>query len=512
MRPLLELVNISKCFGGRSANRGVSLKVMPGEIHAIVGENGAGKSTLMNIIYGLERPDGGSVIWESNQQEITGPLYARKLGIGLVMQHFSLFDSLSVLENLFLHASKARNVSKSQVASEAKVASASFGFNIDLTATVNDLSVGEKQCVEICKCLLQSNLKLLILDEPTAMLTNHEALSLIESLRELAASGCSVVYISHKLSEVKRVANTISILRRGRLIETFVNDQVSEQQLAQMMVDRVFEVQPELRGAGSENLNSTRRVVLSLKNVCTGGRTNTNDRSQLKKLSLKVRSGEILGIAGIAGNGQNQLLDVISGERALSQGQIHLEGRDIGDESLAWRYRHGLCAVPAERRERCVSIGQSLVENYYLKSRLFKPSWRINWSALRARTKALIEEFNVVCAGPDDCAGNLSGGNLQKFIIARELQASPCCFICHQPTWGVDVHASKFIHEKINAEAQHGVAIILISEDLDELLELCSSVAVLHEGRLSEIRARSNWTVEEISRLMLGLACSGNAA
>ena len=524
--PRLELIEVTKQFGEKKANDAISMAVHAGSIHAVVGENGAGKSTLMSIIYGLLQPDEGQILWDSKECVINNPLDARKLGVGIVMQHFSLFESMTVLENLYLHASIARKLSLKELEDEARDAASEFGFQLDLHARVENLSVGEQQRVEILRCLLQEDLKLLILDEPTTVLTPDEIDALLSSLKALAKSGCSVLFISHKLREIRAIADTASILRGGRVIGRITPSDIEEQGIAAMMMGgdtslaagasdstpkSAFHAAAKQAKSADPSLGAVRldsAPLIKLKNISGGNRF--GDRPAVHQVSLSVEAGEILGVAGIAGNGQDALLDLVSGEQKIISGEVILFDEHVSDLGLAKRYRLGLSSVAAERRDRSVSINQSLLENTYLKSRLRQEKSFIDWAQVKSLTQKIIRDFNVVCSGENDIAANLSGGNLQKFVMGRELLSEPKFFICHQPTWGVDIHAATFIRQRLRDLARSGAAVIVISEDLDELTALCSSLAVICDGRLSEQRPIDDWELSEIGRYMTGLFANGN--
>ncbi|WP_317930078.1 ABC transporter ATP-binding protein [Halioxenophilus sp. WMMB6] len=494
----LELVGLSKSFAEKRANEAVSLNIAAGEIHALVGENGAGKSTLMGMIYGLLKPDAGSIVWEGREQSIKNPEHARKLGIGIVMQHFALFESMSVLENLYLHTSLTRTISRAALAEQARRVAAEFGFELDLEAVVSHLSVGEQQRIEILRCLLQEQLKLLILDEPTAVLSPDETDALLQSLKKLAAQGTSIIYISHKLKEITALADRATVLRQGRVVAEVIPSEVSEETIARLMMGGELAEKPNQHSAAGQG-----HCVLQLKQASST--RHYRDADRLKTVDLSVYSGQVLGVAGIAGNGQNALVDAISGESQLQSGEVHFAGTDISKKSLAWRYARGISAVASERLTRSVSIGQTLTENYYLKARLARPGQWVQWRAMRAQTEQVIAQFEVSCSGANAIAGSLSGGNLQKFIMGRELAMQPKLLVCHSPTWGVDIHSARLIRSRLQQLAKRGAAVVVISEDLDELLEVADTLAVLFEGQLSQVRPVAQWSVAEVGHWMAGL-------
>lgn len=498
--PRLQLLGISKIYPSVVANDGVDLTVMPGEIHAVLGENGAGKSTLMKIIYGVTQPDEGQIMWEGRQVEIGSPQAARKLGIGMVFQHFALFETLTVAENIALALDD--KVTPAELAPRIRAVAEQYGLPLDPARLVHSMSVGERQRVEIVRCLLQSP-RLLIMDEPTSVLTPDAVLSLFESLRQLAAQGVSILYISHKLDEIQSLCDKATVLRAGRVSGTANPKQESAKSLAELMIGRELPVcvhQPRTPGADL--------LTLEYLNV----RSSDPFGTHLKDISLKLRSGEIVGIAGISGNGQQELLKVISGERllAVDEGTIRFSGTDVGALDAAQRRQLGLGFVPEERLGRGAAPDMSLADNALLTGYL--PAAQtgmvrhgvIRRGVVRAFARKVIERFNVKCGDELSAATSLSGGNLQKFIVGREIALAPKVMVFAQPTWGVDIGAAMLIRQAIIDMRDQGVAVLVLSEELDELFMLSDRIAVLADGRLSEAVPAASTSINQIGVWMSG--------
>ena len=497
--PRLQMLGISKIYPSVVANAEVNLSVLPGEIHAVLGENGAGKSTLMKIIYGVVKPDAGQIMWEGRQVHIHSPHDARKLGIGMVFQHFALFETLTVAENIALALDDQQ--SPAALAPRIRAVSEQYGLPLDPARLVHSMSVGERQRVEIVRCLLQSP-KLLIMDEPTSVLTPDAVLKLFESLRRLAAEGVSILYISHKLDEIQALCDKATVLRGGRVSGTALPKQESARSLAELMIGRELPVcvhQPREPG----------EVLLSL----DGLRVASDDPfgTRLKDISLSLRSGEIVGIAGISGNGQQELLKAISGERPLKprEGTIRLCGQDVGALDAARRRQLGLGFVPEERLGRGAAPDLSLADNALLTG--YVPAHTgmvrqglIQRGAVRAFAHKIIERFKVKCGGAASAAASLSGGNLQKFIVGREILLAPSVMVFAQPTWGVDIGAAMLIRQAIIDMRDQGVAVLVLSEELDELFMMSDRIAVLADGRLSHAVPAQATSINQIGVWMSG--------
>ena len=493
----LRVESLTKVYSTLIANDAISMEVQPGEIHAVLGENGAGKSTLMKMIYGVTPPTSGEIIWEGRPVQILSTSQARALGIGMVFQHFSLFESLTVLENTSLALSRRER--GTDLASRIAEISAHYGLPVHPDRLVHDLSVGERQRVEIIRCLLQKP-RLLIMDEPTSVLSPSAVEKLFETLRAISQQGCAILYISHKLDEIRALCDTATILRAGRVTGTCVPRHESPQSLAKMMIGKDFD-RPKrpLATAGD--------TVLSLHGLSKA--TTEPFGVNLKDITLSVRSGEILGIAGISGNGQNELCELLSGEvLADSADAIELLGASVGLEDASARRTQGLCYVPEDRLHQGSVTSMSLTENLMLTGA--STLGLVNKGMLQltqavALAEDCIARFNVKASGTDAAAGSLSGGNLQKFIAGREMMQKPRVMICAQPTWGVDVGATAFIRQSLIDLARAGCAVIVISEELEELFEVSDRIAVLSQGRLSPIRSLSETSVEQIGLWMSGM-------
>jgi simple sugar transport system ATP-binding protein len=495
IEPRLQLLRISKAYPSVVANAEVNLTVMPGEIHAVLGENGAGKSTLMKIIYGVTRPDRGQILWEGHQVEIASPSAARQLGIGMVFQHFSLFETLTVAENISLALDG--NAAPAALAPRIRSVSAAYGLPVDPDRLVHSMSVGERQRVEIVRCLLQSP-RLLIMDEPTSVLTPQAVLKLFDSLRRLAAEGCSILYISHKLDEIQSLCDRATVLRAGRVTGTAIPREQTARSLAELMIGREL---PACRLLARQP-GEVRLALLGM-SVATTEPFGTD----LKDLHLQVRGGEIVGIAGISGNGQQELLRALSGEsRTNKPGSLQLLGRDVGRLGAAERRALGLGFVPEERLGRGAVPDLSLTANALLTGygTGMVNHGLIRFNRVRDFARQVIDRFEVKCGGERSAAGSLSGGNLQKFIVGRETLLQPQVLVVAQPTWGVDIGASMLIRQALIDLRDQGVAVLVLSEELDELFMMCDRLAVLANGRLSPAIATGRTNIDQIGAWMSG--------
>jgi simple sugar transport system ATP-binding protein len=496
--PLLTMTGVTKQYPGCLANDHVSLTVERNQIHALLGENGAGKSTLVKIIYGVVRPDEGEIIWEGQKVTIQNPGHAQRLGIGMVFQHFSLFEALTVAENiaLGLGSKEARLGLRERI---VKV-STEYGLPLDPDRVVHDLSVGERQRIEIVRCLLQ-NPKLLIMDEPTSVLTPAEVRALFVTLRRLAAEGCSILYISHKLEEVRALCSAATIMRLGRNVASVVPAGKTVKELAEIMINMDLHAptpRPHLETEAKP------RLVLDHLTI----RSPNHFGTDLKNISLSIAGGEILGIAGIAGNGQSELMDALSGEILAGKPEsIRIDGIPAGHMGPTDRRRIRGCFVPEERNGHGAVTTMSLAENAFLSG--FSRHALVRFGVIDSkRTHAfaddIIKRFDVRTTGPKAQARSLSGGNLQKFLVGREVLQDPSVLIINQPTWGVDAGAALAIHEAIMALARQGTAVMIISQDLDEIFVLADRIAVIAGGQISiPVRTRDA-TIESIGRLMGG--------
>ena len=493
--PLLSLKGICKQYPAVLANDHIALDVLPGQIHAILGENGAGKSTLMKIIYGAVQPDAGSILFEGQPVHIRSPQQARALGISMVFQHFSLFDSLSVAQNVWLGLDKS--LSLAEVTQRIRDKTALYGLDVEAERPVHTLSVGEMQRVEIIRALLCEP-RLLILDEPTSVLTPQAVDKLFAVLRQLVIDGCSILYISHKLHEIRALCTHCTVLRGGRVSGTCIPSEETNASLSQMMIgSKPTALAHHSRQAGEVVLAVTQ---LSLPRLDAFG-------MNLQALDLQVRQGEIVGIAGVSGNGQRELLYALSGEDTRAKADsIRMGGQAVGRLGPAQRRALGLHFVPDERLGRGAVPGLSLAHNLLLtRDEAVGPSGWIDMGALKAQAQTIIERYQVKAGGPQALAQSLSGGNLQKFIVGREVDAAPKLLIVSQPTWGVDVGATAQIRAALLALRDKGCAVLMVSEDLDELFELCDRLHVMAQGRLSPSVSRADASVAQIGSWMSGL-------
>jgi general nucleoside transport system ATP-binding protein len=497
MIPRLELRNICKRYPGVVANDDISLSVQPGEIHAVLGENGAGKSTLMKIIYGAAQADSGEIFCDGKPIESHNPAVSRALGIEMVYQHFALFESVSVVENIALCVSSAFHLES--LAAQIKALSERYGMPIDPHRRVHDLSVGERQRVEIVRCLLQAP-KLLILDEPTSVLTPQAVGKLFDTLRQLAAEGCSIVYISHKLDEVQELCDTATVLRNGQVTGTARPKQTTSLELARMMVGSKL---PEMHLSPPV---PSPEPVLEVSRLSVAAKDHFG--VDLEDVSFAVHGGEIVGLAGVSGNGQAELIALLSGERRHDRSDaIRICGTAAAGLRPDERRKLGVAFVPEERLGRGAVPLHTLWENTVLTAHRFGTVR----NGLIARGKAaafandIIGKFKVKANGPQATAQSLSGGNLQKFIVGRELALNPTLLLVSQPTWGVDVGAAAFIRQTLVDLSRTGAAVLIVSEELDELFEICDRLLVICKGRVSRSFMRAATDREQIGLLMTGL-------
>jgi ABC-type uncharacterized transport system ATPase subunit len=493
----LELFGITKQFPGVLANDHVSFSVRAGEIHALLGENGAGKSTLVKMIYGIMQPDAGEIRWDGQPVSIPNPKFARKLGIGMVFQHFSLFEALTVLENIALGMDA--KIPSRQLEAKIRDVMDQYELKLDPHRVVSTLSVGERQRIEIVRALLL-NPRLLIMDEPTSVLTPQEVDQLFTVLRKLAAEGCSILYISHKLHEIKALCDTATILRAGRVVDTCDPKVETSRSMAEKMIGGNLKdiVKETARSFGEPRLQVNGLSMPAMSHFGTA----------LDDIRFSVRAGEVFGIAGVAGNGQSELLLVLDGEVASDGNAIKMGDEPIGQLHANARRKRGLAAVPEERNGHAAVGDFTLSDNTVLTARNrlgMVTAGLIRAGAARTFTGEVIAAFAVKALGPGATAGSLSGGNLQKYIMGREILQKPTVLVVNQPTWGVDAGAAAAIHQALVDLAAAGSAIVIISQDLDELLKLCDTLAVINSGRLSAKMNVGEVSIEEIGLLMGGV-------
>ena len=495
---LLQTVGVTKMFGDLAANADVTLEVAPGEIHALLGENGAGKSTLVKMIYGSLQPTSGELFWMGERVTVPNPAAARTLGIGMVFQHFSLFEALSVAENIAL--AMPGKLELDILSEKITRVSKEYGLPLDPSALVADLSVGERQRIEIVRCLLQEP-RLLIMDEPTAVLTPQEADQLFVTLNRLAGEGCAVLYISHRLEEVKQLCHNSTILRHGKVVANVDPQKETAASLARLMV-----------GADVHSISARTSKTEGPVMIETSDLSMPSDGPfgvSLKNIALDVQGGEIVAIAGVAGNGQSELFDALSGERlALTNDAVKFCGTDCGLTDVTGRRQMNAAFVPEERLGHGAVPGMPLSENVILTrhsaaSGLTRSGF-IDREVAHQINDRLTQKFDIRKGRRDPEARSLSGGNLQKFVVGREMDREPKVLIINQPTWGVDAGAAALIRQALIDLARSGSAVLVISQDLDEIFEIADRIAVISRGELSTPQPAGDISLEQIGLLMAG--------
>jgi general nucleoside transport system ATP-binding protein len=496
--PVLELRGITKEFPGVLANDHVDFELRRSEVHALLGENGAGKTTLMNVLYGLYRPDEGEIRIDGKPVVLHSSKDAIEHGIGMVHQHFMLIPVMTVAENIVLGNEPSENavlLDYGAAKDRVRELSRSFGFAIDPDARVQDITVGQQQRVEILKALYR-RADILVLDEPTAVLTPQEAGELFEILRTLSREGLSIIFISHKLNEVLEIANRVTVLRRGKIVETRDVKGTTEAELARLMVGREVLLRVEKPEAmpGEPLLGVEGLRVRDERGI-----------EKVRGISFEAHAGEIVGIAGVDGNGQTELIDAISGLTRPEAGRVELAGRDVTNASVRRHFDDGFGHIPQDRQRHGLVLEFSIAENVALHEFRSEPDSRFGWlhpRALIARARRLIREFDVRGGGPQTQAGALSGGNQQKVILAREIDRDPRVLIAAQPTRGLDVGAIEFVHRRLVEERGEGRAILLVSLELDEILSLSDRILVMYEGEIVGVHT-GDVSEEEIGLEML---------
>jgi simple sugar transport system ATP-binding protein len=492
---LLSIQGLTKAYPGVIANDTVSFDIKEGEVHALLGENGAGKSTLVKMIYGLVKPDSGTMTWRGEDFAPAEPRVARATGVAMVFQHFSLFEALNVAENVALGMENPPPMR--DLAGRIKEVSETYGLPLDPYRTVGDLSAGERQRVEIIRCLLQDP-KLLIMDEPTSVLTPQEVEILFETLRKLRAEGTSILYISHKLEEIRALCDHATILRLGKNVGECVPAETSARDMAEMMVGDTLQTPTRKAKDGGA-------VILEVSGLTMTSASEFG--TSLKDISFSVKSGEILGLGGVAGNGQDELLAALSGEAMSARDTVKIKGNGAGHLGPNQRREIGTLAAPEERLGHAAAPAMSLVENALLTGAIRKDLTNkgfVNWAGAKAFAEDIIAKFDVRTPGSDRAARALSGGNLQKFVIGREILQDPEVLIVNQPTWGVDAAAAAAIRQALMDLVAKGAAIVVISQDLDELMEISDRFGALNEGRLSDLRPTAGLSIDEIGLMMGG--------
>jgi len=501
---VVNMRGITKRFPGVLANDNVNFSLEKGEIHALLGENGAGKTTLMKCLYGLYQADKGEIFINGNKVEISSPNVAIKNGIGMVHQHFMLVPPFTVAENIVLGSEPVKNgfLDNKKAIQQTNKISKQYGLNVEAEARVQDISVGMQQRVEILKALYRGA-DILILDEPTAVLTPQEVEELVTIMKSLTDEGKSIIFITHKLKEVKAISNRVTVIRGGKIMDTVPTETASKNELARMMVGRevLLEVEKEEAQAGE--------IILSVNNIFAH---NDRDLPALDGINFNVKRGEILGIAGVDGNGQSELTEVLTGLRKFEKGSIKLKDEDISSLSTREIIEAGVSHIPEDRQKRGLIMGFTLYENLILGNHYRPPYTRginMNYNKIKKVARDLIKEFDVRTPSENIMAKSLSGGNQQKVILAREFNREPELLIAAQPTRGVDVGAIEFIHKRLIEQRDSGKGILLISLELDEILSLSDRIAVIYEGQIVDILDRKDATEEKLGLLMAGATEEG---
>lgn len=498
---VLEMCKISKHFPGVIANDNVTFDLRRGEVHTLLGENGAGKSTLMNILYGLQQPDGGEIRLHGRPIKLQSPADAIKSGIGMIHQHFMLVPTLTVAENVALGLRSSRHplTSLKAVSRRIEELAEKYRLQVDPGASIWQLAVGERQRVEIIKALYR-DASILILDEPTAVLTPPEVDDLFVTFKQMAENGCSMIFISHKLHEVLHLSDRITVLRHGRVTGETTPNTTTSSQLATMMVGREVQLAPEKPKV------EVGAPLLTVKGLFAAGDRGTD---AVRGITLQVKGGEIVGIAGVSGNGQRELAETISGLRKTRAGKVEINGTELPSACPKSARQAGLAYVPEERmRDGAIgnfSISENLILLEHNEDKFCNRAGILRFAKIKEHCNRLVEEFKVKTPNLDTPTKHLSGGNIQKLILARELSSNPSVLIASQPTRGVDIGAAEYIHQRLSEQRAHGTATVVISEDLDEILALSDRIAVMYEGQIMGIVDRQEASREEIGLMMAGI-------
>ncbi|WP_195999809.1 ABC transporter ATP-binding protein [Clostridium sp. 1001271B_151109_B4] len=501
MEYVVEMLNIRKEFPGIVANDNITLQLKQGEIHALLGENGAGKSTLMGMLFGMYKPDRGCIKVRGKEVKISNPNVANDLGIGMVHQHFKLVDNFTVTENIILGCEprKGLTVDIKTAAKKIEELSKQYGLNVDPYAKIENISVGMQQRVEILK-MLYRNANVLIFDEPTAVLTPSEIDELISIMKNMTKEGKSIILITHKLKEIKEAANRCTVIRRGKYIGTVNVEDTTEADMAKMMVGREVAFKVE------KNEAKPKDIVVKIEDLCVN---NNKKVLGLKNFSLDIRAGEIVGIAGVEGNGQTELVEALTGMRSVESGNIIFKGRNIIKDSIRERIDDGMAHIPEDRHKRGLILDYTMEDNMVLKAYKKKPfsnKGLINRSKISEYAQKIIETFDVRSGeGGKSIARSLSGGNQQKGVIGREIESNPDFLIAVQPTRGLDVGSIEYIHKRLVEQRDLGKAVLLVSLELDEVLNVSDRIAVVNNGELVGIVNASETNENEVGLMMAGI-------
>ena len=501
MEEILRMEHITKQFGEVYANRDVNFSVYKGEVHTLLGENGAGKSTLMNVLFGLYQPSSGNIILRGQKVKIESPAQAVHLGIGMVHQHFMLIEAMTVFDNIILGDKRDKGIfiQRDKTRADIMALSEKYGLDVQLEKPITEISVGEQQRVEILKALYR-NAELLVLDEPTAALTDIEVEGLFEVIGKLKGEGKSIIFISHKMREVLRISDRITVLRAGETVKTLNRDETDGTELANLMIGR------ELVPSQYEKSEGTDKYELELKNVDYHKESKHNG---LNGVSLHIRRGEILGIAGVDGNGQSQLAQLVTGVIAPDAGEVKLAGKKVEVFSPLGFIEEGVAHIPEDRNRMGLIGNMSVIDNLVMK-RTDDPAFGkgkgffLNKKAMRDYSLEMQKKYDIRCSSVDQETRNLSGGNQQKVILAREMEGEPGLLVAVHPTRGLDIGATRFVHDSMIKARDIGCAVLLISADFDEVLEMSDRIIVMFEGCVMGEYSGANPPIEEISLAMAG--------
>jgi simple sugar transport system ATP-binding protein len=494
----LEMIDITKSFQGVIANSDINISIREGEILGLLGENGAGKTTLMNILYGLYQPDSGMVRINGNKISIKSPVDSRHHGIGMVHQHFTLIQNHSVAENIALGYEMSPLMFPQRKIKDSILSfSQKFNFNIDPSKQVWQLSAGEQQRVEIIKALI-NGADLLILDEPTSVLTSQEARDLFQNLKEMKTQGHLVILISHKLDEILEICDRVTVLQKGRIVGEAQTTDVDKKSLARMMIGRdiIFQIEKEPMERSDKALTVENLVVRDDKEL-----------EAVKGISFDIFRNEIFGIAGVSGNGQRELVEAITGLRAVESGKIFIDGNDITNESVRHIYNCGIAHVPEERIKFGIAPGLCLYDNTILKQhhrQKYSNKLFLAYSKIKQHAKSLLSDFKVMAPSINVQTKNLSGGNIQKLILGREISEDPSLLVASHPTYGLDVGATEYLRKHLLKRRREGGAVLLVSEDLEEIFELCDRIAVMFQGEFMGILNSDDLRLNDIGLMMAG--------